>query len=191
MVVLYFLKNYRNLYSILIWLTDSLYLLFPHKLCQKLPVQYQYFLGFQLIASMMVTSNLRFFLQCQIDQMVNLNEPELFDRLKLYNLNIFLSKSFGCFVECIVALCSLNSIYKTSGFRCWDKIESFIGRVRDSNPNCHSYARWSLPRFSIVLTSFQRKICPFYWQFQMASWSYKANKSSFWPFTRSCCSQFW
>ena len=56
--------------------------------------QYQIFLGFQLIASMVTTSNLRFFFlsHCHTDHMVGLNEPGLFERLKDYNLKNYCHK---------------------------------------------------------------------------------------------------
>ena len=37
------------------------------------------------------------------------------------------------------------------------------GSGQDSNPNCHSFSCKSLSWFINVLTSFRRKICPFYW----------------------------
>ena len=91
MVVFSFLKNYRNVSSILILLTHCSYFFFSS-------ITITEFGGliseFQVIASVVRTLNLTvyFLSQGHTDHMVGLNKPELFERIKHYNIKTFCHK---------------------------------------------------------------------------------------------------
>ena len=112
-----------------------------------------------------------FLLHCHSDQMVGLNEPQLFGKLNYHNFKIYchkirlprvpcrfyvsaLSLLFLLILNYIITLCSDEEItfnVSTEG----DKTHTVSVTIFPAS------CKW-LSRFSNVFTSFQREVCPFY-----------------------------
>ena len=105
-VVFSFLKNYRNLSSILILLTHSSYLLFVSRIMSEFAGPISEFLGVSIdrFNGENLKSKVYFLSHCHTDHMVGLNELELFERLKHYNLKNYCHKV-------LVALLSALPLY--------------------------------------------------------------------------------
>ena len=142
-----------------------------------MPIQYQNFLGFQLIASIVRTSNLRFNFFRSVIQIAKWAFVSLSSSkgVKYYILKKICHKVSAALLSALPLYVHLTA-YIIQLDSDSENTLNFFGRGRDSYSSCHSYSCRSLSRFSNVATSFQRKTCRFYWRFQMASWSYEANQ---------------
>ena len=118
-VVFSFLKNYRKVSSILILLIHCSYLLFLSLIMSEFAVPISEFPGVSIdcFNGDNLKSKLYFLSHCHTDHMVGLNEPELFERLKQYNLKIYCHKVSAALLNALPFLCSFNSIYNTSRFK--------------------------------------------------------------------------
>ena len=119
---------------------------------------------------------------CHTDHMVGLNEPELFERLKHYNLKIYCHKVSAAFLSALPLCVQLTPYIITLDSDIETTLNVSLERDEDHNLTVTLILAGHCPGSVMFL-----KICPFYWQFHMASWLYEAKQSSFRRFTRSCC----
>ena len=130
-----------------------------------------------------------FFSHCHIDHMVGLNEPELFERLKHYNLINYCHKvsaalliALPLYVHLTPYIIPLDSVNETALKVTLEGDETQTLTVT-LNPAGHCSG-------SVMFLLVSKEISVFFLlAISDGNWSYEANQSSFRHFTRSCCSK--
>ena len=120
--------------------------------------------------------------------MAGLNEPELFKKVKHYNLKFYYHKVSAALLSALPLY-----VHLTPYIKFLDSDNEITSNVSSEGDESHTLTVTLIPAGncpgSVMFLLASKKICSFHWRLQTAKWSYETNQS-FRSFTRSCCSQF-